>query len=186
MEKLKRMGGKLIVCACEVAVGVVLLIDPETFTEALIRGLGILLCVVGVLATLAYFRMDPEEAALSQELTRGLVELALGVLFIYKAGWIVTKFMPITVLYGLTAALTGIVKLQWTVDMIRLKRGMWQSSAVAAALSILIAVVVLSNPFRVRHTLWVFTAVALIITGAADLVTAVFSQKQRSYDSSES
>ena len=179
MEKLKRMSGKLIVCVCEIAVGVLLLTDPEAFTEMIIRGVGILLCIIGALAAIKYFRTDPEEAALSQELTRGLVALSLGVMFIYKADWIIRSFMPITIIYGLAALLVGIVKLQWTVDMVRLKRGMWQSSAIAAALSIIIAIIVLANPFKVRHTLWVFTAIALIITGAADLVTAVFSQKDR-------
>lgn len=175
MEKLKKIGGKLIVCACELAVGIVLLTNPEAFTTAVVRGLGILLCVVGALSAIAYFRMEPEEAALSQELTRGLVALALGVLFIYKAGWIVTKFMPITVLYGLAAALAGIVKLQWTVDMIRLKTGMWQSSAVAAVLSIVLAIIILVNPFAVRKTLWVFMAIALIVTSIVDFVTAFLS-----------
>lgn len=178
MEKVKKVGGKLIVCACELAVGIVLLTNPETFTEAVIRGAGILLCVVGALAVISYFRMDPEEAALSQELTRGLVALALGVLFIYKAGWIVTKFMPITVLYGLAAALTGIVKLQWTVDMLRLKTGMWQSSAVAAVLSILLAVIILVDPFRVKKTLWLFTAIALIVTSVVDFLTALLSPRR--------
>lgn len=179
MEKLKKIGGKLIVCACELAVGIVLLTDPEAFTTAILRGVGILLCVIGALAAISYFRMDPEEAALSQELTRGLVALAVGIMFIYKAGWIVTKFMPITIIYGLATLLAGIVKLQWTVDMVRLKTGMWQSSALAAALSIAVAVIILLNPFAVRKTLWIFTAVALIVTAVVDLVNAFLSNKQR-------
>lgn len=179
MEKLKKIGAKLIVCGCELAVGIVLLTDPEAFTRTVLIGVGILLCVVGVLAAIGYFRMEPQEAALSQELTRGLVALAFGVLFIYKADWIVRSFMPITVVYGLATLLAGIMKLQWTVDMIRLKTGVWQSSAVAAVLSIGVAIVVLLNPFAVRKTLWIFTAVALIVMSVVDLVTAVMSLRER-------
>ena len=179
MEKFKRMGGKLLMCACEIAVGVVLFIDPEGFTKIIVTAVGILFCILGAVAAIGYFSADPEEAALSQQLTRGLVALALGVFIVFRSDWIVRSFMPITVLYGIAALLTGIVKLQWTVDMIRLKRGNWQTSAIASVLSIIVAIVVLSSPFRIRKTLWVFTAIALIITGIVDGVSAILSQTDR-------
>ncbi len=180
MEKLKHMSGKLILCVCEVAVGIVLLTAPESFTKLVVTAAGILFCVLGVLAVISYFGADPEEAALSRQLTRGLISLCVGVFLIYKAGWIVRSFMPITLFYGIASLLTGIVKLQWTVDMIRLHRGMWQTTAVAAVLSIVIAIVVFASPFRVRNTLWTFTAIALIITGVVDGASALMSQRDRS------
>lgn len=173
MEKVKNSLGKLIVCAVEAAVGVVLLINPDGFTKLILIAVGILLCVLGALSAINYFRMAPEEAALSQELVRGLVGLAAGVFLIYKADWIIHHLMPITVIYGVAALFVGIVKLQWTVDMARLHSGMWQSSAVASALSIILAVVILANPFSVRRTLWTFAGIVLIVTAVSTLFSAV-------------
>lgn len=170
---MKNSLSRLITCAAEAAVGVVLLVDPEGFTKLILIAVGILLCVLGVLAAINYFRMEAAEAALSQELVRGLVGLAAGVFLVYKADWIVRHLMPITVLYGVAALLVGIVKLQWTVDMARLHTGMWQSSAVASALSIVLAVVILVNPFSARKTLWIFAGVTFIITAIATLFSVL-------------
>lgn len=178
MEKFKKIIGKLILCLCEVAVGIVLFINPEGFTKMIVIGVGILFCVLGVLNAITYFSTEPEEAALSQQLTKGLISLAVGIFLVYKADWIVRSFMPITVFYGIAALLTGILKLQWTVDMIRLKRGMWQTTGIAAVLSIILAIVIFASPFKVRQTLWTFTAIALILTGVVDGVSAILSQRE--------
>ena len=180
MGKLKAMSGKLILCACELAVGIVLLTEPESFTKLVVTAASILFCILGAFSAVNYFRTDPEEAAMSQQLIHGLVALCLGVLLVYKADWIVNSFMPVTLFYGVAALLTGIVKLQWTVDMLRLRRGMWQTTAVASALSLILAAIVFASPFRVRDTLWTFTAIALIVLGVVDGVSAVLSQMDRS------
>ena len=112
MEKFKNSLGKLTVAAGEAAVGVVLLVNPEGFTKLILIAAGILLCILGALSCVTYFRMEPAEAALSQELVRGLVGLVAGVLLIYKADWIIHHLMPVTIIYGIAALFTGIVKLQ--------------------------------------------------------------------------
>lgn len=177
MEKIKKSLGKFVVCIAEAAVGVVLLVKPDGFTKVVLIAAGILLCVLGALAAISYFRMEPEEAALSQELVRGLVELAAGVFLFYKAEWIVYHLMPITIIYGVAALLVGIVKLQWTVDMARLHTGMWQSSAIASVLSIILAVVILANPFTVRKTLWIFSGVMLIVTAVFTFFSAILGPR---------
>ena len=179
MEKFRRISGKLIICACEAAVGVILLVNPEGFTKIMVTAAGILFCVLGALAGIRYFRTEPEDAALTQDLTKGLVALSVGFFLIYRADWIMNSFMPVTVFYGIAALLTGVVKLQWTVDMIRLKRGLWQSSAIAAVLSIIVAVIVFASPFKARKTLWTVTAIVLIVAAIVDGVAAVTSQIER-------
>lgn len=177
MEKIKNTLSKLIVCAAEAAVGVILLIDPEGFTRFVLIAAGILLCALGALAVIRYFGMDPTEAALSQGLVRGLISLAIGVLIVYNARWIVYRLASLTILYGVAALLAAIVKLQWTVDMARLKTGVWQSAAVASALSIILAVIILTNPFAVRRALWTFSGVTLIITAISTFLSAILQSK---------
>ena len=174
MEKSKSPISKLIVCACEVAVGVVLFINPEGFTKIVVTGLGILLCVLGAVALINYFRMSPEEASLSQELTRGILALLLGVFCIYKSEWIMKTFLPIIVLYGVACLVVGVMKLQWTVDMIRMGMTRWVPTAIAAALSIIAGLVIVLSPSK---SMWTFLAVALIVTGVADLVSAIMGGK---------
>ena len=168
MEKMKESMAKLIVCVGEAAVGIVLLINPEGFSKFVLIAAGILFAVLGVLSMISYFRMDPAEAALSQELARGLVELAFGVLVIWKADWITGNLKYLAVIYGGAAIFVGFLKLQWTVDMARLKTGLWQSGAVSALLSIVLGVIVLAYA---RKVLWVFAGVSLIVTAVSTLLT---------------
>ncbi len=174
MEKTKSPIGKLVVCACEVAIGVVLLVNPQGFTKTVVTGVGILLCVLGAIALINYFRMSPEEAALSQELTRGILALLLGVFCIYKSEWIMKTFLPVIILYGVAALVVGVMKLQWTVDMIRMGMTRWAPTAVAAALSIILGLVIILNP---STSMWTFLAVSLIVTGVADFVSAILGGK---------
>lgn len=177
MEKFKQSFGKIIVCVCEVAVGIVLLIHPETFTKTVIIAAGILLCVLGALAVISYFRADPAEAALSQDLVRGILMLLIGIFFVYRSDSIKNAFDVVITLYGVAALVVGAVKLQWTVDMIRLKIGQWQVSAVASAMSIILGIIIISSPSR---SMWTFIAISLIVTGAVDAVNAILGQKNRS------
>lgn len=179
MEKFKNSLGKLIVCVCEIAVGIVLLVDPTGFTKTVVTAAGILLCVLGAIGLINYFREDPAEAALSQQMTKGLLMLLLGAFCIYKSEWIIKTFLPIIVIYGVVVLVVGVMKLQWTVDMIRLKSGNWAPTAIAAALSIVLGLIIVLNP---SETMWTFLAIALIVTGVADGVGAVMGAAGKKTD----
>lgn len=180
MEKLRKIPTRLILCIFELALGVVLLIDPVKFTSTVITAIGVLLCVLGALSAITYFRLDPEEAAISQELMKGLTLLAVGIFCIYRSDFFVRWFPVLTTLYGGVILFTGMAELQWTVDMVRLKRGVWQVSAVSALLSFILGVVVLANPFAVLKTLWTFTAISLIIIGVLNGASILFGRGERS------
>ncbi len=175
MEKMKESMARIIVCLGEAAVGIVLLIDPESFSKFVLIAAGILFAVLGALSVISYFRMDPAEAALSQELARGLVELAFGVLVIWKADWITGNIKYLAVIYGGAAIFVGFLKLQWTVDMARLKTGLWQSAAVSALLSIVLGIIVLAYA---KKALWVFAGISLIVTAASTLLTIFLPGKK--------
>ena len=74
----------LIYCICELAVGVLLLIDPIAFTSAIVRILGIVLCVFGVLNIMNYFRLAPEMGSMSMSFTKGLVQVIAAVFCIFR------------------------------------------------------------------------------------------------------
>ena len=96
-------------------------------------------------------------------------------LVIWKADWITGNLKYLAVIYGGAAIFVGFLKLQWTVDMARLKTGLWQSGAVSALLSIVLGVVVLAYA---KKALWVFAGVSLIVTAVSTLLTIFLKPKQ--------
>ena len=86
----------------------------------------------------------------------------------------------LTILYGLAVLVAGFIKTQMTVDLLRLNRPGWIWMAVSAALSLVLAALILFNPFETTVFLWRFTAVMLLAGAVWDIVTLIVSAKRRS------
>lgn len=169
---------KLILALCELILGVVLLINPVGFTSAIIIILGILLFVAGILSTIRYFKETPEEAAKGQNLTYALLEMIAGLFCMFKSNWFIVTFPLLTVLYGVITLITGVSKVQWTVDFIRIKADKWFLAAISAVITIVCAVVILCNPFSSTMVLWTFIAITLIAEAVFDVITAIFAKSE--------
>lgn len=184
--KNQNLGAGIILCLFEVLVGILLLIDPIAFTSGILIAGGIILLVVGVVCLVRYFRADAVEAALSQSLTKSLVLLAAGLFLILKYTWFIATFPVLTILYGVAILVSGLGKIQFTVDMLRMKNKKWFWGAVSAVLSLVCAVVILSSPFASTIVLWKFTGIALIVEAVFDAVALFFRARgRRSMDGGE-
>ncbi|MCM1056948.1 MAG: DUF308 domain-containing protein [Firmicutes bacterium] len=179
MEKMKRNLGNLLMCLAEIVIGILLLIDPVGFTAGIIITLGSLLAILGIVSIIGYFRAAPEDAAQKSGLAIGLVALSVALVCIFKTEWFIAAFPLITVFYGVLILLSGIGKIQWTVDMLRLKQKYWFVALIGAVLSVIFAVLVLTNPFTSTVLLWNFIAVSLIIEAVMDILTFIFGMKQK-------
>lgn len=175
MNKIKI--GSLLMCIIEVLVGVLLLINPVGFTTGIIIILGVLLTIVGIGSVIGYFRAQPEEAAQEGGLAKGLLFISGGCVCMFKSGWFLAAFPLITVFYGILIFISGIGKIQWAVDMLRQKQKYWFLALISAALSMVFAVLILSNPFSSTAVLWTFIAVSLIVEAVMDILTFIFGKK---------
>ena len=117
------------------------------------------------------------EAALQQNLAKGLCQGMLGFFCVFRSKFFIMNFPVPSIVYGIAILLSGIYKTQWAADMARLKRQYWFVPAIGAAVSVLAAVVVLLNPFSEAGALWMFTAIALIIQAMVDLSSTIFSRQ---------
>ncbi len=178
MEKINRNMGNLLMCLSEIVIGILLLINPVGFTSGIIITLGILLTILGIVNIVRYFQADPEVAAQKNGLAKGLVFVSIAFVCIFRTGWFIAAFPLITVFYGILILLYGISKIQWAVDLLRLKQKYWFVALVGAILSLLFAVLVLVNPFSSTLFLWNFIAVSLIIEAVVDILTFIFGRKQ--------
>lgn len=176
MNGLKENRNGIIICMFEIFVGILLLVNPVGFTSGIVIGTGILLCVFGFISTFKYFATNIEEASRTQDLSKGLVGLCAGLFCIFKSEWFAIAFPVLTVLYGVFMILSGIGKVQWAVDLIRMKRK-WILSAVSALLSVIFGFVILKSPFETTEVLWTFTGVTMIVEAVFDVVSLVYVGK---------
>ena len=167
-----RLGG-LMLCVLEIIVGVLLLIDPVGFTSGIIIGAGWVMAVAGAVSVIRYFVMKPEAGAQSQLLFRGLTLGMAGALCITQYGWFLTAFPLLTVLYAGWMLVMAAMKLQQMTDMLRLQAGRWYMPAIAAGLAIVLAVIILVNPFGAASAVWMFVGISLITEAVVELVGAI-------------
>lgn len=163
----------IILSLFEIVVGVLLLINPLGFTMGIITAAGVLILINGILAIIQYFRMNPREASVSRVLLKGLVFLSIGVFCIFQSTWLTAVFPLFTMVYGVVIFLTGLSKIQWAVDMLRMKKEKWYLPAIGAALSIFLSAIILFDPFASTAVLWTFTAVSLILEAVYDIAILI-------------
>ncbi|MBQ8296258.1 MAG: DUF308 domain-containing protein [Ruminococcus sp.] len=175
MKNLKFNINGILLSVFEITVGILLLINPISFTSGIICVFGIALVVLGIVSVIRYFKSKPEEAAVGRELSKGIIAAAAGVFCIVKTEWLITIFPLLTIAYGMIILLAGISKIQWTVDMLRLKRKRWFLPAIGALFSIICAIIILNNPFASTTVLWIFTGIALIIEAIFSIVIIIIN-----------
>lgn len=174
---MKATVGKILLALCEIAAGVLLLLNPEKFTLWILRGAGVLLLVAGVVSLVRYFRADPVTAHLEQGLARALVEIAVGCACLLATNTILDVVMPYLILvYGVVIFFGGILRVQWAVDAIRMKTGSFVISLIGAVLTIVLGIIVLVNPVAMRDFIWMFIAISLIVSAVFDILAAIFLQ----------
>ncbi|MCD8023360.1 MAG: DUF308 domain-containing protein [Lachnospiraceae bacterium] len=173
MEKMKRIPGKLVTCIAEIIIGILLLINPIGFTKGILIALGIGLIIVGAVNVVKYFKESPEEAANEKALASGLLLLLVGFFFALRTDWFIVTFPLLTVFYGIMNLVTGVSKIQWAVDMVRMKQKYWYIALIGALLTLLFAILILMNPFATTSVLWTFTGVTLIVEAIIDILTFI-------------
>ena len=68
MTVIKENINTIVICLCEILVGVLLLINPIGFTSGIIIMLGIVLLISGIISVIGYFRTDAAIAVHEQGL----------------------------------------------------------------------------------------------------------------------
>ncbi len=177
MKTLRQNGNAIIMCIIEVVAGILLLVNPVGLTASIIIAAGIALMADGLFNVIRYFKSNPEEAAVSQLLMRGLISLLAGAFCTFNPQWFIITFPVIAILYGVAVLIGGLGKAQMAVDMLRLKNAKWWWGAISAAISIICALVIINNPFSSTVALWWFTGISLIAEAVFDVITLVMNRK---------
>jgi len=180
MKLFKENIYNLIMSLAELVIGILLLIDPVGYTSGILIAGGIVLTAMGVLGAVAHFRLPPEEAVRNHQLAVGLIEISIGLFCVFYPGWFIETFPVLTLLYGVLLLALGVVKVQWTIDLIRLRRKQWFLALFSGFISIVVAAVLFHNPLESTALLWNCTAIALIVEAVFDIITIFYRSEPAS------
>lgn len=171
MPIFKEMKWNLILTACIcIAAGLILILFPEVTAKTIALALAIFLMIMGLIRVITYFARDPNMGLFQYDLVMGLVCILGGLFILFRTKEIISL---IPFLLGFVVTISGILKLQNAINLLRIKDRSWPVVLILALLNIVFGVILLLNPFEAAATLILLLGIALIYSGLSDLITVL-------------
>ena len=174
---IRKISVSLLLAACEIALGLLLLINPVGLTSMVIILLGILLLLLGGYHLYRYIRLPREDAAKTWKLATGVGVIALGISAIANQHWLVQVLDAVTTLYGAMLLAAAFMKLQIAVDALRGSRPAWYLMAVSFLVTAVLATLLFLNIIP-ESAVWIVTGIVLLILAVLDGVYFVLGRKK--------
>jgi uncharacterized membrane protein HdeD (DUF308 family) len=152
-------------------IGVLFIAFPSSSGTIICYATGIVLCVWGIILMISYFATDNTVAFGSFGLVQGatLVILGAGILI-----WPDFLKGMLTLAFGLLIIADAVLKLQYAIDLMRIKASGWLAVLIVAVAMAVFGLVAVWNPFQTATVLTIFIGAVLIVDGVADLATVAY------------
>ena len=171
MSLLKQLKWNLILLAVIfIALGIVLILWPGATMKTSCYLLAAMLLAIGVVSLINYLRKDISGIIYRYDLVVGLCAILGGILVIVKVDKL-TDLIPAVL--GFLVTMSGILKMQNSVDMLRLGHGTWHVAFAMAIVNIVAGIVLLMNPFEAAQILIMCLGIALVYSGITDLYVTI-------------
>ena len=171
MSLLKQLKWNLILLAVIfIALGIVLILWPGATMKTICYLLAAMLLALGVASLINYLRKDISGIIYRYDLVVGLCAILGGILVIVKVDKL-TDLIPAVL--GFLVTMSGILKMQNSVDMLRLGHGTWHVAFAMAVVNIVAGIVLLMNPFEAAQILIMCIGIALVYSGITDLYVTI-------------
>ena len=156
--------------------GLILLFKPGTALVTIVDILAIMIAVMGVVSLVTYFTR--KDTVASGGMIKGVMYLILAAVLHFGAGFIISI---IPFIMGVLVIISGIVKLQEAMDMMKVKVNGYVPMLLISIMSLVFGLVILLNPFATAALLFRIIGIALIYNAVSDLLTVFYFSKKTRY-----
>ena len=152
--------------------GVFLVMKPGTALNIVCYALGGVVLACAAVQLVRYFAVERGVFQSQLTLVSGIVCLALGAFLIIRSD-IVVSILPIV--FGLFVIFDAIGRVQNALDLRRCGYDSWKGFLFLPVLSVVLGVVLVANPFGAMETLVMAIGIILIVEGALNLLSALYT-----------
>ena len=146
-------------------IGFILLIKPGTALVTIVHILALVALVMGVVSLVTYFK--DKYSVGNGGVIKGIVYFVIAAFLYFGAGFLIV--------------ISGVVKLQEALDMMKYRADGSVTVLVIAILSLVFGILILINPFGTAELLFRIIGIALIYNGVSDLLTVFYFSKKTRY-----
>ena len=167
MNILKKVKWNVIIY---VIIGVLLIIWPDIMTKNICYVIGFCSIAIGIVNIIDYIRHDILLEGYKYSLVIGLAFILVGIFILTKVE-MVMSIIPF--LLGLAVTISGFMKFQNAIDLIRLKYSGWGVVLFISGLNIAFGIVLMANPFASAMILSICIGIGMIYSGVSDLIATI-------------
>ncbi|MBO4396117.1 MAG: DUF308 domain-containing protein [Eubacterium sp.] len=170
MESLKQLKWSIIILGVMyVVLGVILIMFPAQTQKLISYVLAISLIVIGIVNLIQYMKTDIAVVVHNYDLVFGFSGIIGGILIIIN----VEKFATlILIILGFMVLISGILKLQSSVNLMRLKSESWHIPFALALINIVYGIIMLINPFG-EGLFFFLLGIAFVFSGITDIIVTI-------------
>ena len=170
MNTLKQLKWNIIVLGfAYVVLGVILVMFPSQTQKLISYVLAVSLIVLGIVNLIQYLKTEANAAVDRYDLVFGFSGIIGGILIIIN----VDKFaILILIILGFMILISGILKLQSSINLMRLKATSWHIPFFLALVNIVLGIILLINPFE-EGTFFFLLGIAFIFSGVTDIIVTI-------------
>lgn len=157
-----------------IILGLLMVIFPADASKIICITGGILLGILGLFKLVTYFAAVKNGPFSSFGLVQGTTFVSFA-LFLIIAPQFVQPFL--TAVLALILMISAVMKIQYTVDFLRIKDKLWFIPLVGAVASIALGTLTLFNLSNTANWIMLFVGISFLVTGAWDIVSVALLSK---------
>lgn len=168
--------GSAVLC---IILGIVLMVYPDASLTLVCQAVGVIVLVTGIGFIISHIRGGLFSLFYKLDLILGLLFLILGV-YILMNPWGLLSIIPIV--FGVLLIYHGISDLGQAMELRKYEADRWWISIIIAAITIVLGVVIMSNPFGTIDVLMRIIGACLVYDGLSNLlIVGKFSRSIRRF-----
>lgn len=164
-KEIKGILGSLLL----IVLSVFLMLKPIEIIGSLIKVIGMILLICGVFDFANYFVNKKEESLFDYGLVKGIIEITIGVLFIFKYDLLINLFPCIL---GLIIVFINIFKLQTAISLKEFESN-YMTGVIISSLSIILGLIIVINPFETIEVVIIVSGAVLLISELSNIIYSI-------------
>ena len=171
MEELRKFNLRTIIFSIVlIALGIIIIVNPNGVLSVVIKILGIGVILDGVWHAIKFFSEAEEDRALSPLLVQGVGEIFLGIIAIANSLWVISILY---IVIGFCIVMESIFKIQMTVYLKNTVANWWVP-LVIAVIGLIVGIFVIAHPLTTSDYINTAIGITIIIAEIPSLIDSIY------------
>ncbi len=160
---------KYLFLIVELVIGILLLVNPFGFTKTIVQLAGVLFILLSIYGGYQYYKNRSYFIGIPS-----LIGLFIGLFLFFNPSFVIASMSIMIMIYGLYMCVGAFSKIGWAMDL-RRNGYSWMMMFLSGVLNIMIALIVIVNPFNTTMVLMKFIGLSLIIETIISMIGVYLS-----------